>query len=97
MELRRVLDVSFQTNSGKAGSSNCYPYTRSNNKAVKVSHLNDGTNTTYWATTDDATGYHHYANVQTTGYVQQAGVAGIYCTGSACESLPNVEVLEQGA
>ncbi|MDR6569722.1 alpha-L-fucosidase [Chitinophaga ginsengisegetis] len=54
MELRRVLDASFKNNLAKRAVVTA-TNTRSNNKAVKVSNLNDGTNTTYWATTDDAT------------------------------------------
>ncbi|MET3876582.1 alpha-L-fucosidase [Chitinophaga sp. OAE865] len=54
MELRRVLDASFKNNLAKQAVVTA-TNTRSNNKNVKVSNLNDGTNTTYWATTDDAT------------------------------------------
>jgi len=54
MELRRVLDASFKNNLAKQAAVTA-TNTRSNNKNVKVAHLNDGTNATYWATADDAT------------------------------------------
>lgn len=54
MELRRVLDATFKDNLAKKAVVTA-TNTRKNNAAVKVSHLTDGTNTTYWATTDDAT------------------------------------------
>lgn len=53
MELRRVLDASFKNNLAKQAVVTA-TNTRSNNKNVKVAHLNDGTNSTYWATTDEA-------------------------------------------
>ncbi|SEW33840.1 alpha-L-fucosidase [Chitinophaga arvensicola] len=54
MELRRVLDASFKDNLAKKAVVTA-TNTRNGNAAVKVAHLNDGTNTTYWATGDDAT------------------------------------------
>ncbi|NLR80006.1 alpha-L-fucosidase [Chitinophaga eiseniae] len=54
MELRRVLDATFKNNLAKQAMVTA-THTRSNNAAVKVAHLNDGTNSTYWATSDDAT------------------------------------------
>lgn len=54
MELRRVLDASFKDNLAKKAVVTA-TNTRSNNAAVKVAHLTDGTNTTYWATGDNAT------------------------------------------
>ena len=53
MELRHILDASFKNNLAKTAVITA-TNTRSNNSAVKVSHLNDGTGATYWATSDDA-------------------------------------------
>jgi alpha-L-fucosidase len=53
MELRKVLDASFKDNLAKKAVVTA-TNTRTGNAAVKVSHLNDGTNATYWATTDNA-------------------------------------------
>ncbi|HEY9257478.1 alpha-L-fucosidase [Chitinophaga sp.] len=53
MELRKVLDASFKDNLAKKAVITA-TNTRTGNAAVKVSNLNDGTNTTYWATTDAA-------------------------------------------
>ncbi|MGO4293798.1 alpha-L-fucosidase [Chitinophaga sp. RAB17] len=54
MELRKVLDASFKDNLAKKAVVTA-TNTRTGNAAVKVSHLNDGASTTYWATTDAAT------------------------------------------
>lgn len=54
MELRKVLDASFKDNLAKKAVVTA-TNTRTGNAAVKVSHLNDGTNATYWATADAAT------------------------------------------
>ncbi|MBS0027910.1 alpha-L-fucosidase [Chitinophaga sp. 2R12] len=53
MELRKVLDASFKNNLAKKAVVTA-TNTRTNNTAVKVAHLNDGTNTTYWAASDAA-------------------------------------------
>ncbi|MEZ2442492.1 alpha-L-fucosidase [Chitinophaga sp. RCC_12] len=95
MELRRVLDASFKTNLAKQAVVTA-THTRSNNKAVKVSHLNDGTNTTYWATTDDAT-----ATTITLTYKQpitfnRLVLEEYIALGQRVKAF-NVEVLEQGA
>lgn len=54
MELRRVLDASFKNNLAKNAVVTATD-TRKNNPDVKVSHLTDGTNATYWATPDNVT------------------------------------------
>ncbi|WP_160711922.1 alpha-L-fucosidase [Chitinophaga solisilvae] len=54
MELRKVLDASFKNNLAKNAVITATD-TRTGNAAVKVKHLNDGANATYWATTDKAT------------------------------------------
>ncbi|PSL46833.1 alpha-L-fucosidase [Chitinophaga niastensis] len=54
MELRHVLDASFKNNLAKKAVVTA-TNTRKNDAAVKVSHLTDGTNTTYWATPDNVT------------------------------------------
>ena len=53
MELRKVLDASFKDNLAKKAVVTV-TNTRTNNAAVKVANLTDGTNATYWATTDAA-------------------------------------------
>ncbi|WP_349316817.1 alpha-L-fucosidase [Chitinophaga sp. MM2321] len=51
MELRKVLDESFKNNLAKKAVVTATD-TRKNKPKVKVSHLTDGKNTTYWATPD---------------------------------------------
>ncbi|QJB35617.1 alpha-L-fucosidase [Chitinophaga oryzae] len=54
MELRRTLDATFKNNLAKNAVVTATD-TRKNNPEVKVSHLTDGTNATYWATPDNVT------------------------------------------
>ncbi|MEV4883329.1 alpha-L-fucosidase [Chitinophaga ginsengisegetis] len=95
MELRRVLDASFKNNLAKRAVVTA-TNTRSNNKAVKVSNLNDGTNTTYWATTDDATTTTITLTYKQPVTFNRLVLQEYIALGQRVKAF-NVEVLEQGA
>ncbi|RBL92292.1 alpha-L-fucosidase [Chitinophaga flava] len=54
MELRKVLDASFKNNLAKKAVVTATD-TRKNTAEVKVAHLTDGNNSTYWATANNVT------------------------------------------
>jgi alpha-L-fucosidase len=95
MELRHVLDASFKNNLAKQAVVTA-TNTRSNNKAVKVSHLNDGTNTTYWATADNATSTTITLTYKQPVTFNRLVLQEYIALGQRVKAF-NVEVLEQGA